>query len=212
MVSTIRYSANVSSDHHPNQVPGILIIMNPKQPNLPTCSVTSTYLLFHLLSNPSLHLIANTTLGIIMTAIKISPKTLNHSILSTITNSDLSISYSCSFICLKRIPRFFVIWHGKSSVEIILSELIIPFFDRFSRTKSVNKNTQNSEMNSACLCLHSQSANSDGFSKHPYENLPKCKCSYGADDETRTHDLILTKDVRYHLCHISIVSSRTALL
>ena len=86
MVSTIRYSANASSDHHPNQVPGILIIMNPKQPNLPTCSVTSTYLLFHLLSNPSLHLIANTTLGIIMTAIKISPKTLNHSILSTITN------------------------------------------------------------------------------------------------------------------------------
>lgn len=86
MVSTIRYSANASSDHHPNQVPGILIIINPKQPNLPTCSVTSTYLLFHLLSNPSLHLIANTTLGIIMTAIKISPKTLNHSILSTITN------------------------------------------------------------------------------------------------------------------------------
>ena len=88
MVSTIRYSANASSDHHPNQVPGILIIMNPKQPNLPTCSVTSAYLLFHLLSNPSLHLIANTTLGIIMTAIKISPKTLNHSILSTITNFD----------------------------------------------------------------------------------------------------------------------------
>ena len=88
MVSTIRYTANVSSDHHPNQVPGILIIMNPKQPNLHTCSVTSTYLLFHLLSNPSLHLIANTTLGIIMTAIKISPKTLNHSILSTITIFD----------------------------------------------------------------------------------------------------------------------------
>ena len=93
MVSTIRYSANASSDHHPNQVPGILIIMNPKQPNLPTCSVTSTYLLFHLLSNPSLHLIANTTLGIIMTAIKISPKTLNHSILSTITNFDFTISF-----------------------------------------------------------------------------------------------------------------------
>ena len=92
MVSTIRYTANVSSDHHPNQVPGILIIMNPKQPNLPTCSVTSTYLLFYLLSNPSLHLIANTTLGIIMTAIKISPKTLNHSILSTITNFDLLVT------------------------------------------------------------------------------------------------------------------------
>ncbi len=25
----------------------------------------------------------------------------------------------------------------------------------------------------------------------------------GADDEIRTRDLILTKDVRYHLCHIS---------
>ena len=110
MVSTIRYSANASSDHHPNQVPGILIIMNPKQPNLPTCSVTSTYLLFHLLSNPSLHLIANTTLGIIMTAIKISPKTLNHSILSTITNFDFlnspnwnlpsaHIKYINSFTC-----------------------------------------------------------------------------------------------------------------
>ena len=87
-------------------------------------------------------------------------------------NSDLSISYSCSFICLKRTPRFFVVWHGKSSVEIILSELIIPFFDRFSRTKSVNKNTQSSFLNSACFCLHSQSADLDGFSKHPYENLP----------------------------------------
>ena len=63
MVSTIRYSANASSDHHPNQVPGILIIMNPKQPNLPTCSVTSTYLLFHLLSNPSLHLIDKYNIG-----------------------------------------------------------------------------------------------------------------------------------------------------
>ena len=96
MVSTIRYSANASSDHHPNQAPGILIIMNPKQHNLPTCSVTST--LFHLLSNPSLHLIANTTLGIIMTAIKISPKTLNHSILSTITNFDFLNSPNLNFI------------------------------------------------------------------------------------------------------------------
>ena len=93
MASTIRYSANVSSDHHPNQVPGILIIMNPKQPNLPICSMHSTYLLFHLLLKPSLHLIANTILGIIMTTRKISPKTLNHSILSTSTNPDLSASF-----------------------------------------------------------------------------------------------------------------------
>ena len=62
---------------------------------------------------------------------------------------------------LKRIPRLFVVWHGKSSVVIFLSELIIPFFDRFSRTKSVNKNTQSSFLNSACFCLHSQSADSD---------------------------------------------------
>ena len=105
MVSTIRYSANASSDHHPNQVPGILIIMNPKQPNLPTCSVTSTYLLFHLLSNPSLHLIANTTLGIVMTAIKISPKTLNHSILSTITNFDFLNSPNLKLIVISTIQE-----------------------------------------------------------------------------------------------------------
>ena len=163
--------ANASSDHHPNHVPGMLIIIKPKQPNLPICSATSINLLLHLFSKPSLHLIAKIILGIIMTAIIISPNIFNQSIYSSV-NSDLSISYSCSFICLKRTPRFFVVWHGKSSVEIILSELIIPFFDRFSRTKSVNKNTQNSEMNTACFCLHSQSADLDGFSKYPYENLP----------------------------------------
>ena len=31
----------------------------------------------------------------------------------------------------------------------------------------------------------------------------------GADDEIRTRDLILTKDVRYHLCHISKINGRT---
>ena len=123
MVSTIRYSANALSNHYPNQVPGILIIMNPKQPNLPTCSVTSTYLLFHLLSNPSLHLIANTTLGIIMTAIKISPKTLNHSILSTITNSDWTKSLRDG------LPR---LWHSdflfsvtKSSGKQVLKVVLL---------------------------------------------------------------------------------------
>ena len=30
-----------------------------------------------------------------------------------------------------------------------------------------------------------------------------CNVFAGADDETRTRDLILTKDVRYLLCHIS---------
>ena len=37
----------------------------------------------------------------------------------------------CFIICLKRIPRLLVVWHGKSSVVIILSELIIPFFRPF---------------------------------------------------------------------------------
>ena len=92
MVSAIKYSAKASSDHHPNQVPGILIIINPKQPNLPTCSIASTYLLFHLLLNPSLCLTANTILGIITATIKISPKTLNQSILFTCANFGFSIS------------------------------------------------------------------------------------------------------------------------
>ena len=33
IVSTIRYMANASSDHHPNHVPGMLIIIKQKQPN-----------------------------------------------------------------------------------------------------------------------------------------------------------------------------------
>ena len=33
---------------------------------------------------------------------------------------------------------------------------------------------------------------------------------FGADDEIRTRDLILTKDVRYHLCHISIERGETS--
>ena len=36
---------------------------------------------------------------------------------------------------LKRIPRFFVVWHGEPSVEIILSELIIAFFRLFFNDK-----------------------------------------------------------------------------
>lgn len=86
IVSTIRYMANASSDHHPNHVPGMLIIINPKQPNLPICSVTSTNLLLHLFSNPSLHLIAKIILGIIITAIIISPNIFNQSIFSSINS------------------------------------------------------------------------------------------------------------------------------
>jgi hypothetical protein len=83
IVSTIRYMANASSDHHPNHVPGMLIIIKPKQPNLPICSATSINLLLHLFSKPSLHLIAKIILGIIMTAIIISPNIFNQPIYSS---------------------------------------------------------------------------------------------------------------------------------
>ena len=105
MVSTIRYSANASSDHHPNQVPGILIIIKPKQPNLPICSATSINLLLHLFSKPSLHLIAKIILGIIMTAIIISPNIFNQPIYSSAI-SNLSLSsypyYNSSVYPLQR--------------------------------------------------------------------------------------------------------------
>ena len=65
--------ANVSSDHHPNHVPGMLTIIKAKHPNLPICSATATILLFHLFSKPSLYLIAKIIFGIIITAIIISP-------------------------------------------------------------------------------------------------------------------------------------------
>jgi hypothetical protein len=48
-----------------------------------------------------------------------------------IESRDASGKIVCFIICLKRIPRLLVVWHGKSSVVIILSELIIPFFRPF---------------------------------------------------------------------------------
>lgn len=42
--SKMRYRAKDSLDAQPNQVPGMLKIMNPKQPNLPICSTSSTVL------------------------------------------------------------------------------------------------------------------------------------------------------------------------
>jgi hypothetical protein len=45
-------------------------------------------------------------------------------------------------ICLKRIPRFFAVWHGKSSVEIILSGLIISFFRLFFKDEKVQTKTR----------------------------------------------------------------------
>ena len=94
--STIRYNANASSDHQPNQVPGILIIINPKQPNLPICSTSSIHLLFHLFSKPSLYFIANTILGIIIMTINISPHILNHSIIPP-TTSDIFYYQAADF-------------------------------------------------------------------------------------------------------------------
>ena len=86
IASTIRYMANASSDHHPNHVPGMLIIIKPQQPNLPICSATSTNLFHHLFSNSSLHLTAKIILGIIITAIIISPNIFNQSISSSINS------------------------------------------------------------------------------------------------------------------------------
>lgn len=90
--------ANASSDHHPNHVPGMLIIIKPKQQNLPICSATSINLLFHLFSKPSLHLIAKIILGIIMTAIIISPNIFNQSIYSStnpnfLNSTNLNLSF-----------------------------------------------------------------------------------------------------------------------
>ena len=48
-----------------------------------------------------------------------------------IEGRDVSGKIMRFIVRLKRIPRIFVVWHGKSSVEIILSELIIPFFRLF---------------------------------------------------------------------------------
>ena len=78
--SPIRYNTNPSSDHHPNHVLGIFIIMNAKHPNLPICSVISANLLFHLLLNSSLFLTAKIILGIIIIATKAIPKILTYSI------------------------------------------------------------------------------------------------------------------------------------
>lgn len=43
-VSRMRYRAKDSLDTQPNQVPGMLKIIKPKQPNLPICSTSSTVL------------------------------------------------------------------------------------------------------------------------------------------------------------------------
>ncbi len=71
--STMRYITKISSDQNPNQVPGILIIIKPKQLNLPICSIISIFLLIHKLSNPFFTLIAKIMFGIIIIARKPSP-------------------------------------------------------------------------------------------------------------------------------------------
>ena len=51
-----------------------------------------------------------------------------------IKGRDVSGKIMRFIVRLKRIPRLFVVWHGKSSVKIILSELIIPFFRPFFKS------------------------------------------------------------------------------
>lgn len=65
-------------------------ILSFGQPNLPTCSMASTYLFFHLLSKPSLHLIAKMILGII-------------TILFTTANFDWD------FTCFKRVNNCYIL-------------------------------------------------------------------------------------------------------
>ena len=60
----------------------------------------------------------------------INPKLCGR-IFFVIEGKDVSGKIMRFIVRLKRIPRIFVVWHGKSSVEIILSELIIPFFRLF---------------------------------------------------------------------------------
>ena len=65
----------------------------------------------------------------------------------------------------------------------------------------MDKNTQSSFLNSACFCSHSQSADLDGFSKHPYENLPKCRVFFN-NVQTVCNGLsmfrLLSADNNYH--------------
>ena len=81
MIFTIRYITNILSEHHPNQVPGMLKIINPKQPNLPIFSIISTILLLHLFTNLSLYLIIYIIFGIIITTMKNKPNIFIHSML-----------------------------------------------------------------------------------------------------------------------------------
>ena len=60
----------------------------------------------------------------------INPKLCGR-IFFVIKGRDVSGKIMRFIVRLKRIPRFFVVWHGESSVGIILSELIIPFFRLF---------------------------------------------------------------------------------
>ena len=81
---TTRYTAIISLDCHPKQVPGISTIINKKQLKRPMCSKISTNLFFHRFSKPSLHLTANTILGTSITATNIRPYKFIHFILSSL--------------------------------------------------------------------------------------------------------------------------------
>ena len=177
MPSTIRYSAKASSDHHPNQVPGILIIINPKQPNLPTCSITSTYLFFHLMSKPSLHLIANIILGIKMMTIKISPKILNHSIFALnrfrfiFLFQCISEKLTASPVNIKKRPKHFRNHSGVSVLRgsaytgvFFVTELRLRvFLFPYPRNSTVNSRTPSSAVTGRALGCFAASRCSKNF-------------------------------------------------
>ena len=104
----------------------------------------------------------------------INPKLCGR-IFFVIKGRDVSGKIMRFIICLKRIPRLFVVWHGESSVGIIFSELIIPFFRLFFKDEKCRQ--KHAEFISEfCVFLFALSmADLDGCIKHPYENLPSVR-------------------------------------
>lgn len=84
---TIRYSAIVSLDCQPKQVPGMSTIINKKQLKRPICSKISTILFFHRFSKPFLHLTANTMFGIRIITTNNKPYMFTNFIISSLPAS-----------------------------------------------------------------------------------------------------------------------------
>ena len=68
-----RYTVFPCLNQYPLFIKGIIKNMLKKQPNLPICSRDSTNLFWYRFSNPSLHVIENTILGIKITITKSIP-------------------------------------------------------------------------------------------------------------------------------------------